>query len=220
MLGAFMYFCIWIFLQPFRWLLCDWKVEGLEHLPERPQGFALATNHLHWLDILVIGTSLPLRYRPWWIAKIELFDNRFAAWWFRTMQVIAIRRGKRDLTAMHTSEAVLKQGAVLVVFTEGHRSKTGQLQEGRGGAIRLAARSQTPILPMALTGTEAGIASLVFRRTPLRVRFAQPYHPQTAADHISPETMNVLTHEMMLKIAALLPEERWGFYREQMLQLP
>lgn len=217
MLGALMYLCIWSFLQPFRWLICNWRVEGVEHLPARPQGYALAVNHLHWLDILVLGTSLPLAHRPHWIAKIEIFENGFAAWWFRTMGVIPVHRGKRDLTAMKAAEQALQNGVVLIVFTEGHRSRNGQLQEGRGGAVRLSVRSGCPIVPASICGTERGLVGALTRK-PIRVCFGEPYHPPVEGQTIPFDRMDELTNDMMLRIAAMLPEERWGFYRDRMLQ--
>jgi 1-acyl-sn-glycerol-3-phosphate acyltransferase len=217
MFGAIMYAIIWGILQPFRYLICRWAVSGLEHLPPRPEGFSLATNHIHWLDILVLGASMPLKYRPIWIAKIEIFENRFASWWFHQMGVVPIRRGKRDLTAMYAAEEVLKSGRPLVVFVEGHRSGNGALQEGRGGAVRLAARTKTCIVPVALMGTEVGPKTAVLRRTPISVRFGAAYHPDAPSGSIPFNRMNELTEEMMLRIAEMLPEERWGFYHDQML---
>jgi 1-acyl-sn-glycerol-3-phosphate acyltransferase len=157
MLGAIMYFCIWFPLQIIRLVWWNWKVEGLENLPPRGQGMILAINHLHWLDILIIGASLPLSHRPSWIAKVEIFINRAIAWWFREMMVIPIKRGQRDLTALAAAEAALKRGAVLIIFPEGHRSPEGGLLEGRGGAIRLAVRTGCPIVPIAIWGTEGGL---------------------------------------------------------------
>ena len=93
MIGAFMYFCIWLPLNILRRIWWRWTVIGAEHLPPRPQGFVLASNHINWTDIHILGAALPLSHRPWWLAKIELFNGRFATWWLREMQVIAVRRG-------------------------------------------------------------------------------------------------------------------------------
>jgi 1-acyl-sn-glycerol-3-phosphate acyltransferase len=217
MLGAAMYFLIWIILQPVR-LLTRWQVSGLENLPARPQGFVLATNHIHYLDILVLGASLPLRYQPWWLAKSELFENRLAAWWFRVMRVIPVTRGRRDMSAMHAAEdSLTKHGAVLVIFTEGTRSKNGVLQEGRGGAIRLAVRTKTPILPLAIDGTQHSIGTLLLRRAAINIRIGQPYHPAVTGESIPYNRMSELVEEMMLQIATLLPAEQQGFYREKLL---
>lgn len=216
MFGWFFFLLLWAPLNLLRLTWWNWNVEGIENLPPRPQGVVLAVNHLHWNDILIAGATLPLSHRAWWIAKSELFSNRFTDWWFRQMRCIPIKRGKRDLAALEAAEEALKKGAVLIVFPEGHRSDNGQLQAGRGGAIRLAVRSGCPIIPVAVWGTEAGIGA-TWMRHPIHIRFGAPYHPQTENGSIPFDRMNALTDEMMMHIAALLPERYWGHYRERML---
>jgi 1-acyl-sn-glycerol-3-phosphate acyltransferase len=218
MIGAIMYFLIWFPLQFIRLLWWNWNIEGLENLPPRGQGMVLAINHLHWLDILIIGASLPLSHRPAWIAKTEIFANRLVAWWFREMMVIPIKRGQRDLTALVAAEDALKAGAALIIFPEGHRSSTGELLEGRGGAVRLAVRTGCPIVPIAIWGTEVGIRRVMLRR-PMHFRVGEPYYVTIEGDRIPWDRMNELTEEMMLRIAALMPEHYWGFYHERMLEI-
>lgn len=219
MIGWFLYLLLWVPLNLFRLVWWRWKIEGRENLPPRPQGIVLAINHLHWNDVLVAGASLPLSHRPWWIAKAELFSGPMGTWFFRQMQCIPIKRGRRDLAALEASEEALKQGVVLIVFPEGHRSDTGQLQPGRGGAVRLAIRSGCPIVPVAVWGTEAGLGK-TWLRHPITVRFGKPYHPSIEGDSIPFDRMNELTDEMMMRIAELMPERYWGHYRERMLAAP
>ena len=132
------------------------------------------------------------------------------------MQVIPIKRGRRDMAAMEASEEALRHGAALVIFPEGHRSSTGGLLEGRGGAIRLATRTGCPIVPIAIWGTEAGMKGALLRK-PIHVRIGQPYYLHATDGKIPFDRMNELTVEMMLAIARLLPEQYWGFYQEKML---
>ena len=218
MLGAIMYFLIWAPLQIARKLWWRWSVEGVENLPPRGQGAVLVVNHLSWTDIHILGASLPLSHRPAWVAKIEMFLNPIVTWWLREMMVIPIKRGKRDLTAMVAAEEALQHGAALVIFPEGHRSSTGGLLEGRGGAVRLAVRTGCPIVPIAIWGTEAGLRGAA-RRAPIHLRIGKPYYITAENGKIPWDRMNELTEEMMLRIAELMPEQYWGFYRDRMMQV-
>jgi 1-acyl-sn-glycerol-3-phosphate acyltransferase len=218
MFGAIMYFILWVPLQLCRRALWRWSVEGLENLPPPAQCAVLAANHLSWLDIPILGASLPLAYRPWWVAKIEVLINRPIAWWMRQMRVIPIRRGKRDIVALTAAEELLKRGEMLVIFPEGHRSDTGALQEGRGGAVRLVVRSGCPLVPIAIWGTETGLRGALLRK-PIHVRIGEPFYMSVEGSRIGWNRMNALTEEMMLRIAALIPRQYWGFYSDRMLQI-
>lgn len=216
MAGAFMYAVLWVTLYLFRRAWWRWQIKGLEHLPPRGPGMIVASNHLNWSDIHMIGASLPYSHRLSWLAKAELFNRPLVIWWLRAMQVIPVQRGKRDVAALHASQDAVLRGAWLLIFVEGHRSRTGGLQEGRSGAVRLAVRTGAPILPLAVSGTEHGFWGAM-RGKQISVRVGEPYHPARHGAHLSHDELNELTDELMLKIAALLPEKYWGVYRERML---
>jgi 1-acyl-sn-glycerol-3-phosphate acyltransferase len=215
MLGVFVYFLVWVALWVLRHVWWKWTITGQAHLKPRGQAMILAVNHLHWTDTCVLGASLPLSLRPTWLAKAELFANPVAAWWLRAIQVIPVSRGRQGLSALVAAEEALKGGAALIIFVEGHRSATGGLQEGQGGAVRLAARSGCPIVPIAVWGTEAGLRGICLRK-PIHVHIGEPYVVTTETSKISQQRMSELTNELMLRLAALLPERYWGVYRERM----
>jgi 1-acyl-sn-glycerol-3-phosphate acyltransferase len=218
MLGACLYFMLWAPLWIFRHAWWNWTITGRANLRPRGQGMILAVNHLNWTDTYILGASLPLWLQPTWMAKAELFANPLAAWWLRAIHVIPVKRGQRDLGALIAAEDALKRGAALVIFVEGHRSPTGGLQAGQGGAVRLAARTGCPIVPIAVWGTEAGLRN-AFVRKPIRVRIGAPYFVTTDTPKIPQQRMSELIDEMMLRLAALLPARYWGVYRAQMEQM-
>jgi 1-acyl-sn-glycerol-3-phosphate acyltransferase len=217
MLGVLFYRFVWVVLWLLRHSWWNWKVSGLAYLKPRGQAMILAVNHLHWTDTCVLGASLPLVLQPTWLAKAELFAHPIAAWWLRAIQVIPVKRGRQGLSALVAAEEALARGAALIIFVEGHRSATGGLQEGQGGAIRLAARSGCPIVPIAIWGTEAGLGGICLRK-PIRVNIGEPYLVSSESSKISQQRMNELTDDLMLRLAALLPERYWGIYRERMAQ--
>lgn len=219
MIGTVIYAFLYLllhFLRKIGWF--RWRIEGVEHLPPHDTGgMVMVMNHIHWIDIPAVGALLPFSYRLSWLAKIEIFEHPLASWFFRSMNVIPIKRGKRDVAALETSAEAVRQGARLLIFPEGHRSQTGVLQHGRGGAIRLAMRSNAPIVPIAIIGTEHGLKGTLSRKE-LLVQIGTPYVVEPTRDgRIPPDMMDHLTTDMMLRIATLLPEEFRGPYANRTL---
>lgn len=217
MLGTVCYGILYFLLHSSRhsgWF--KWRVEGLENLPPRKKsGMVVVVNHVHWIDIPIVADLLPFSYRLSWLAKRELFQQPIAAWWFRVMNVIPINRGSRDVAAMANVVQALRNGAVLLMFPEGTRSRDGKLRNGRGGAVRMAIEAGVPIVPVALIGTEHGWKGTVTGK-PVLMRIGEPYLicnvSGAAAERLPEEVMRELTQDMMSRIAALLPEDRRGVY--------
>ena len=141
------------------------RVEGLDHInPTRTAIYA--ANHLSALDIPVLYAWLTVQFRI--MAKKELFRYPFLGWHLKRSGQIPIDPGNaraslRSLT--HASES-LRHGTPLVVFPEGGRSVTGQLQEFMGGASYVAIRAQTPIVPIAIVGTDRALPMNSFHLLP------------------------------------------------------
>lgn len=214
MLGRIMYAIIWGILNVLRSIgLFRWRVEGLENLPPRESsGAVLAMNHITWLDIPIIGTVLPLRYRLSWLGKIELFKHPVAKWFLGNMNVIAINRGQRDIAAIQNAIDASRKGAYLMIFPEGHRSRTGMLQKGRGGALRIAMNAGVPLIPIAITGTEVGLKRMLFNKEVV-VSIGKPYRIERLPDERVPvDEMERMTTEMMQAIRAMLPDWQHGAY--------
>lgn len=221
MLGAVIYAMIIYSTRLLIWVgWWRWRISGLEKLPPRAMGGMLVVmNHVHWLDILALGTLMPYSYRLSWLGKVELFETSLSNWFFRTVNVIPINRGKRDVSALDASDQALQEGAVLVVFPEGHRSGDGVLQRGFGGVARLAIRNNVPIIPAAITGTQKGVAGSM-RGEEVHIQLGTPYVIDLPAEQkVSPRVVNEMTTDMMQRIAAMLPEEWHGYYHQSAASL-
>jgi 1-acyl-sn-glycerol-3-phosphate acyltransferase len=190
-----------------------WNIEGLEHLPPRTAGgMIIATNHVHWVDILALGALVPYTHRLSWFGKRELFESDFGHWFFTTMHVVPVNRGKGDVSAMQATAQALQDGAVFAIFPEGHRNPEGNLQKGYGGAIRLAMQGHVPIVPAAITGSQHGLRG-AFLRKELKISVGKPFMIEpTEGKKIPSSLMRRLTTEMMQRIAAQLPEHQRGEY--------
>jgi 1-acyl-sn-glycerol-3-phosphate acyltransferase len=210
MLSTMTYVAIYGLVSLFRRLWWNWDIAGLENIPTKSKGLVVASNHLDWTDVYILAVSFPLSYRLTWIAKIEAFSNEFVARFLKGMNVIPLHRGEADRQAYVAAKTALENGAALVVFPEGHRSRTGGLIEARTGAVRLAVRTGCPILPIALWGTEKGFKGAMLRN-PIHVKIGTPYYPSLEFSDVRLR-WEQLTDDLMGRIAALLPEEYRGIY--------
>lgn len=123
-----------------------------EELLEQTGQCILVVNHLSSLDILVLGSFLKRDYR--WMAKKELFKVPFSGWHLHLAGHIPVDRGAGKQEEIYKSiHKVVQEGASVLFFAEGTRSRTGQLKPFKMGAFHTAIRERLPILPLVIEGT-------------------------------------------------------------------
>jgi 1-acyl-sn-glycerol-3-phosphate acyltransferase len=192
-------------------LLCRVRVDGLANAPLHGPMIVL-TNHLHFLDALVVPAVLPVRMTVLAAEKWETrpIVNRL----FKAVNAVFINRGAADRAALMRVEERLKQGAIVGIAPEGTRSPTGALQEGKGGAAFLGSRTGAAMLPMVLYGQEkASRAWRRLHRVEIFVRIGQPFKLSPIQGSRRSQQNDAMTQDIMLRIARLLPPEYQGVYR-------
>ena len=148
------------------------KVVGGDNLPTST-GYIVSPNHTHWLDIPAVGVALPKKMASF--AKKELFHNRISAWFFRSLGAIPVDRASADLASIKLSKQALQKGMPLLLFPEGTRSRSGELLQGKRGAVYLATLAKVPIVPTGIIGF--GRKSPKAKRNQLVVCFGTPFYP-------------------------------------------
>ena len=126
-------------------------VEGLERI-DLAKPYMYASNHLSAMDIPVIYAHLPVQFRV--MAKIELFSLPFVGWHLRRSGQLPIERENAlaSMRSLNRSAETLKSGTPLLVFPEGGRSSTGQVQPFLPGVFYAAIKAQAEVVPVALVG--------------------------------------------------------------------
>jgi len=157
------------------------RIEGAEHLPDEP-GVILASNHLSIADpaILSMVVGRMARRRIRYMAKAEAMRVPLFGTFLRAYGGFAVRRGTPDREAYRMARAVLEEGDWLGVAPEGHRSRSGHLEEPKAGTSLLAMRSGALVLPVAIWGTERlwPVGGRLPRLgTRITVRFGEAYRP-------------------------------------------
>ena len=189
-------------------LLTHWRVRGRENIPDQGPLLVVA-NHINLADPPILGVSL--RRKAVFMAKEELFRSRFSGYFIRNFGAFPARRGWLGRRALHRAEQLLARGLALVVFPEGRRSQSTQLQWAFFGSALIASRSGVPILPVGITGTEniKGIAWL-FRRPQVTVNIGYPFYLPHVNGKLTKVELAQFTDSIMEHIAELLPIEYRG----------
>lgn len=166
----------YVFIGPwFRLFFRPW-VEGVENLPKQGP-VILCPNHLSFIDSIMIPLVVPKR-RVVYLGKSDYFDKWYVKWFFEGAGVIPVRRegGSAGEASLNAGCEQLERNMVVAVYPEGTRSPDGRLYKGKTGAARMAMRAGTPVVPVAVFGTDEALptGSYVPKRVRIGVRFGQP----------------------------------------------
>ena len=188
------------------------RVTGLEHLP-RSGRLIVMMNHIHALDPMLVTAVLPRDIVL--MSKIENLRLPFLGLIVKWYGSFPIRRGEADLQAVRRSLQVLESDQALLMAPEGTRSKTGGLQPAHDGMALVAARTNTPILPVAISGDEAFYRNLRhLRRTPVEITIGEPFILANHEGQPGRAQLRQMTREAMYQLAALLPPSYRGVYAD------
>ncbi|MBZ9578510.1 1-acyl-sn-glycerol-3-phosphate acyltransferase [Patescibacteria group bacterium] len=148
------YFCK-IFLQPIVGKLFIKEVKDRQNIPKR--NFILAANHQSHLDQIATGfLCVPRRYH--YLGQTDSytgFTKLFLYILYFIAGVIHVNRKKEESRKRAAEQAIeaLKKGASLVIYPEGTRTRTGEIQSGRLGVAKIFLKTGVPILPVGIEGT-------------------------------------------------------------------
>nr|MDP8944113.1 1-acyl-sn-glycerol-3-phosphate acyltransferase [Actinomycetota bacterium] len=131
----------------------------------------VAPNHFSNLDHFFLGVYL--RRKLHFLAKSQLFRPPLQ-FVFTHGGVFPILRGKRDEEAFATAHAVLARGDLLVMYSEGGRSRGTELGEPKPGIGRLALESGAPVVPAAIVGSEGARDWWRMRFPKVTVQYGDP----------------------------------------------
>lgn len=170
-----------IFLKPIVDRFLVKEVRGLENAPKA--NFILAANHQSHLDIIMCGyVCVPRRFT--YIGQIDRYSGvqkLLRNFLYFLSGVIPVDRTDEDSRkgAIRKAIRALKKGDILVIYPEGTRSRTGEIQKGKFGAAKIYLKTGIPILPVGIKGTfelmPAG-RSFPFLKRIIEINVGRPLH--------------------------------------------
>ena len=127
------------------------RAYGIERVPLEG-GNVVAINHLHWIDIPLVGALWPRTIN--YVAKIEALRFPLLGRFIRWHGTLGIRRGESDREAVRLMRQAAHDGHVVGLFVEGTRMKRGRPGPAQPGAAMVAIQEDVPVVPVAIYGTQ------------------------------------------------------------------
>jgi len=141
------------------------EVRGAEIFKE-PGAFVIASNHVGWMEILLISAELwPRKIR--FMAKRELFAHPAAAWALRGLGAFPITRDRPAASEWKNAIRLIREGNTVCVLASGTRGG----QEAKQGVARLALASGATLVTARYEGPPAPKPRFLLKRPAVTLKF-------------------------------------------------
>jgi 1-acyl-sn-glycerol-3-phosphate acyltransferase len=190
---------------PFK-IIFRMKIFGRENIPASGR-LIICSNHLSYIDPVMMGLCMHRQIS--FMAKSQLFTNRFVAAVVTFFNTYPVNRGAFDRQAIRNSIAYLNAEQIIGLYPEGTRSTDGILREGHQGVGLISVMSGSPVLPVAITGSNMIIQKphkrLFFPQ--IKISFGKPIDTTSIIqEYGNKQASEVITLKTMSEIKKLYEE--------------
>ncbi len=189
----------WSIVSPVLHTYFRGRIYGAENVPQKGR-LLVVSNHASDFDppLLSCCVGRPVAY----MAKEELFQVPVLRQAIQAYGAYPVKRGSADRSAMKAAIASIQSGWATGIFLDGTRTLDGRIADPKVGAAWIAAKTQSPLLPVSLWGTHAIFrkGSAMPRSTPVTVRIGELILPPTSSDR---SELEAITRRCALEINAL-----------------
>lgn len=169
------------------------KTFGRENIPDGAAIFC--GNHSSFLDPIFICFALTVKRPIHFIAKAEIFKVPVIGSVIRAIGTFPVDRRINDTSSIRTSLRYLKAGERIGLFPEGTRVSQAHAVAAKSGAVRLAAKTGAPIVPVYLPRKKSFLGTVT-------VVIGKPYYIH-ADKTLTHDDYAVLAGELMNRIEEL-----------------
>jgi len=125
------------------------RAEGMQHVPASGPALVVA-NHQSFLDPVIAGLAFPRQLI--YLARKTLFRNPVFRWLIESLNAVPIDQEGIGKEGIRTVIDQLQRRKAVLVFPEGERTMTGNMQPLKAGVHLLIKRTQAPIIPLGIAG--------------------------------------------------------------------
>jgi 1-acyl-sn-glycerol-3-phosphate acyltransferase len=158
---------------------CKITVKGAENIPaDGPVLFV--GNHRSYFDILIYHETI--KKPAGFIAKKEIRKFPLLPLYMDDIGCIFLDRNdlKQGLATINLGAEYMKQGHSMILFPEGHRNQTDELLPFKEGGYKMAEKSKSPIVPVAISGSDLLLESAPKKgvhKHDVIIEFGEPFYP-------------------------------------------
>lgn len=136
-------------------------VRGYENLEGLGVGAVLISNHVSYLDPIMLG--IPFRSRRlFFMAKKELFSVPILRRIIKKLGAFPVDRGSKDVKALDVAVDIVKSGEIVAIFPQGGRRKNINACAPKTGFLRIALASNSRVIPSSVCYSGFGPRSKVY----------------------------------------------------------
>lgn len=151
----------------------NYRFEGRRNIPRDGPALLLA-NHQSFFDPCIVGSTT--RRHLCFLARKTLFRGLFGSF-IRCLNAVPVDQEGIAKEGMKTILELLKANQAVLVFPEGERTSTGELQRLKPGVLLLIKRMTAPVVPIGIAGAFDALP-----RTRKWPKFSPFFLPTTGAD--------------------------------------
>lgn len=160
---------------------CKKHISGIENIPtDTPVMFA--ANHRSFYDIILAYASIASQHvQVAFISKIEIKKFPVIAQWMYFLNCLFMDRGdmKQNMGVILNAISLIKDGYSIYIAPEGTRNTKDTLLPFKEGSMKIAAKTNAPIVPVCIKNTETILEDNLpwIKGGNIYIEYGQPIYP-------------------------------------------